>query len=351
VPAEEPPATAPASVVGLGDDVVPLPGELALLSRVALPLRSRRQRQAAVGYAIEDTIAEPLEAVHVVLGAELGPGEHLAVVVSRGVMDEWARRVGGRQRLVPDTLALPIPAEGTCAMRETSGRVLVRRADGTGYVAAAATVAAFWRADGSPQIVLYGGRLPDDVPIGATGLLPPRPDRELARFDLLRGPYARGADVRRAARRIGALVAAVLAAHAALVAADTVALRRIADAREAALRAELSARLPDLPASVPLDAAMRRVAPEGSAPVGGGFLPLMTRVSDALAPLAGQIASRSLAYDAEASALTISIEAADLATLQQAEESLRVQGLAVTSGVATTAEGLAKVQLVVGGAG
>jgi general secretion pathway protein L len=345
------PDAQPADEPGLGDDAVALPGELALLLRVPLPLRSHRRRQAAVGYAIEETIAEPLEAVHVVLGPELAPGEHLAVVVSRRVMDAWLPRVGGRQRLVPDVLALPVPAEGSSAVRETGGRVLARRADGTGYAASAAAFPAFWRADGSPPIVLFGGRLPDGVPVAATGLLPPRPDRELARFDLLRGAYARAAGGRRVARRVVAVLAAALVAHAGLLAADGYALRRLAAAHEAAVRSELAARLPDLPPSLPLDAALKRVTPDSAAPPGGGFLPLMTRVAEALSPASGEVSLKRLAYDAAGSALTVSIEAADLAALQRAEETLRLQGLAVTPGAATTAEGRAEVQLVIGGLG
>lgn len=344
-------ARPPSDGFDIDDDAVWLPGEHALLLRVPLPLRSHRQRLAAVGFAVEDTIAEPLESVHVVLGPELGPGEYLAVVVSRSVMDAWAPRASLRQRLVPDVLALPIPAEGSCAAREIGGRVLVRRADGTGYVASAATFEAFWRADGSPQLVLYGGHLPEGVPRGATGLLPPRADRGLAGFDLLRGPYARATDGRRVALWASVAVAATLAVQGALLAVDTYAIRRIADAREAAVRAEIAARLPELPPTFPLDAALRRVMPDAAAPAGGGFLPLATSVAEALSPVAAQLTLSALAFEAEDATLRISIEAADLATLQRAEAELRAGGLAVAPGAATTRDGRAEVELVIGGTG
>ena len=101
--------------------------------------RSHRQRQAAVGFAVEDLIAEPLEASHVVLGPELAPGEYLAVVVQpRASMDAWAARAerpaaagAGRARRCRSR------RRARCSVREADGRVLVRRADGTGYAARA----------------------------------------------------------------------------------------------------------------------------------------------------------------------------------------------------------------------
>ena len=207
VPAAKPRlAVVPKPGDGFGGDAAPLPGELALLLRVPLPLASHRQRQAAVAYAVEDLIAEPLEAVHVALGPELGPGEYLVAVVGRAEMEVWApqaKKAG--QRLVPDVLALPIPPEGSWSVREIAGRVLVRRPDGTGFVTRIDSFEAFWRIGSAPQIVLYGGNLPETVPAGATGLLPAAATDTTARFDLLQGPYARNGT---AWRRVGLRLAA-----------------------------------------------------------------------------------------------------------------------------------------------
>ena len=92
--------------VGLGADAVALPSELAHILRVPLPLVAHRQRQAAAGFAVEELIAEPLEASHVVLGPELRRGEYLVVVVAPREMAAWAGRaapgpgiVGARLRL------------------------------------------------------------------------------------------------------------------------------------------------------------------------------------------------------------------------------------------------------------
>ena len=263
-----------------------LPSELAHILRVPLPLAAHRQRQAAAGFAVEELIAEPLEASHVVLGPELGRGEYLVVVVAHREMAAWAGRAAPGQRLVPDVLALPVPAAGCCSVREAGGRVLVRRADGTGYATRAERLEAFWRADGAPQIVLYGGRLPEQVPVGAPGLMPAGPTPEAARFDLLQGAHARaGRGGRRVLTRLFAVIALALVAHGAVLAADTLALRRIAEARETALRSALSARVPDLPPSLPLNEALLRALPAAPA-ARGEFLPLLARVADVLSAAA-----------------------------------------------------------------
>ena len=150
--------------------------------------------------------------------------------------------------------------------------------------------------------------------------------------------------------RLAAVLALALAAHAAILGAETHALRGIADEREAVLRRELAARLGELPATVPLDAALLRALPQAEAVV-GGFLPLLAHVGEALEPLESEVAFRSLAYGAAEGSLAVMLEAPDLATLQRVEGDLAAAGLAVSAGVATTGEGAAEARYVIGGAG
>jgi general secretion pathway protein L len=335
---------------GLGTDALALASEDALLVRVVLPLASHRQRQAAVGFAIEDLIAEPLEVSHVVLGPELAPGEYLAVVVRHAVMADYAARASN-QRLVPDVLALPVPAPGSCSVREVNGRILARRADGTGFATRAAAFETFWQAEGAPKIVLFGGRLPDDVPVSASGLMPAGPTPEALATNLFQGRHARNAGTqRRALTRLGAVLAFALAAHAAILGVDTLALKEIARDREATLRAEIAARMPDLPETIPLDMALRRALPAEAGAQDDGFLRLLARVSEALQPVAGAIAVRDLAFDA-ADGLSLLVEAPDLVTLQRAEAELGAAGLLVSSGVATTGAGGAEARYMIGATG
>ncbi len=337
--------------VTLGPKALPFPGELALLLRVALPLASARQRQSAVGFAVEDLIAEPLDAVHVALGPELAPGEYLAVVVQRREMDVWAARAREQGlRLVPDTLGLPIPPEGTWSVREFGGRVLVRCADGTGFCTRIEALGAFWRASGSPQVVRYGGLLPEELPSGATGIMPAGSSKATAGFNLLQGRYAgENRAAHRLALRLACVALAGLLLHVAVLAVETVGLQRLAAARASELRAAIAEVAPELPADLPLDQAMRRALPV--ARPAGGFLPLLAEVATVLTPAGDQLAFRSLAYDAAGGGLALLVEGPDIATLQGVEADLIAAGLAVTAGAASVRGDRAEVRFVIGGPG
>ena len=63
-------------------------------------------------------------------------------------------------------------------------------------------------AEGMPLVVLYGGHLPEGIPVSAAGLMPPEPG-DAAGLDLLQGVYARGQDARAGLIRRLAIVAAV----------------------------------------------------------------------------------------------------------------------------------------------
>ena len=249
--------------------------------RVPLPLASHRQRQAAVGFAVEDLIAEPLEASHVVLGPELGPGEYLVVVVRARARWRSGRRARGRRAAAGARRARAAGAGrrrllGARGRRPGAGAA--RRRDRLRH-ARRAPSRRFWRADGAPQIVLFGGRLPERVPVGATG-----PDARRRRPRRRRASTCCRARYARAGRRPAAGADAARRGDrrwrwwrmARCSAPRRCALRRIAEAREAALRARaVGARCPDLPA----------VAAAGRGPAAGrcrrrrrprgGFLPLL----------------------------------------------------------------------------
>ncbi len=335
----------------LGPKALAFPGELALLVRMPLPLTTTRQRQSLVRFAVEDLIAAPLDAVHVALGPELGPGEYLVAVVQRDEMDAWAARTTEQGlRLVPDTLALPIPPEGAWSALELGGRVIVRCADGTGFCTRIETLGVFWRAAGSPQVLRFGGSLPDDMPSGATGIMPASPSKATAGFDLLQGPYApqrRG--VRRMASRLAIVACAGLLAHGGVLAVETAILQRLAAARETELRATIAEFAPGLPRDLPLDQAMRRALPVAGP--ASGFLPVLTDVAAALAPVGAQLEFRNLGFDAAGGSLSLLVEGPDIATLQSVEADLAAAGLDVTAGAASVSGDRAEVRFVIAGSG
>lgn len=340
-------------LAGLGPGAVAIPSEEVTLVRVPLPLSTHRQRQAAAGFAVEDMIAEPLDMVHVSLGPELASGEYLVAVVRRAKIEAWAAKIGpARNRLVPDVMVLPIPAPGSISVREVLGRVLVRRANGTGFATQADAFETFWRAEGTPQIVLFGGRLPEGLPVSATGLMPVTANPEALAFDLMQGQWRQGlGDGRKLALRLAAVLAVTLVAQIGILAAKTVALQRIAVEREAALYSQLLARVPGLPKDAPLDLALRRAMPPGQEAASSGFIPLAARVSEALLPKVGSISVRNMVFTAEDGTLAILVEGPDLATLQDVENNLAGAGLAAAPGVATTGDGTAEVRYVIGAKG
>lgn len=333
----------------VGADAVAIPSEFVHVLRAALPLPTQRQRRAAVGFAIEDQIAAPLEDTHVVIGPELAPGEYLVVAISHRDMEDWASWTPPGMRLTPDVLGLPVPAKGFCSVCEAQGRVLARRADGTGYATRAALFEAFWRADGAPQVVLYGGELPEGIPVGVTRLLPQGTPGPAAEFDLFQGVHARSLAPRAWRRRLVAIAALAVAAHAAIFAGDTIALARAAEAREAALRSAIAARVPGLPPGLPIDVALQRALPPPPAADAGGFLPLLAEVSRALAPLPG-LTLKSLGYRAD-DGLALVVQAPNLATLQRMEAALQALPVVATPGAAAIADGTAETTLLVRGLG
>jgi general secretion pathway protein L len=296
-----------------GPATVLVPAEQLRLLAVDLPLASRAKRIAALPFAIEDQIAEPLDSVHLALGAEIAPKRYLVAVVAHEVMVQWAALADeaglGHAAMVPDPLALPQPAQGGWAVDLASDRAVVRTAEGTGFAVPASLLLPAWEAAGRPRVTGYGADLPAEM--AATregGVTQGLAARLLApALDLRQGPYAR----RRAAvpdfwRRLGWIVAIGALAHTAIAAADTVMLRTIADRREADTRALAAMAAPGANLSGDLASSVTDLLPRGGGAPPDRFVPLVTRVSAALAPLSGSIAVRALNF--QANTLTIDLD-------------------------------------------
>ncbi|WP_197277357.1 type II secretion system protein GspL [Sphingomonas profundi] len=297
-----------------------VPGEDVLLLAVDLPLASAARRLEALPFAIEDRIADPIEAVHLAIGGEIGSRRYLVAVVRHAAMQGWIAGDGGAQAaLVPDVLALPMPAPATWTVDLRGARALVRREDGTGFALPAAQLEAVWRAAGRPPCHAVGEALapafgmPADPPAEA----PPGPT-----IDLRQGIYARA--LRRLEgpwRRVAIVIAIGLCGHLGLLMADTLALRRIADDRRDETRALIARAAPgqwggDDVMTVAMD--LLPASDRGAGPL----MPLLARASAGLAPLMPALAVRSIAFDAGAATLTLDLEARDAATLARAARAL-----------------------------
>lgn len=321
-----------------GPATVLVPTEAVRLLAVDLPIANRAKRLAALPFAIEDMIAEPIEAVHIAIGAELSPKRYLVAVVRHDRMVEWIARVedGGLDHaaLVPDALALPRPGEGEWAVDLGATRAVVRRGDGTGLAIPAPLLATAWAADGSPRATGYGAPLPE-VMAGATDALAVEPlgRRLLApAIDLRQGRYARR---RRSmpglARRFVQVAAIGILAHAGIATADTIALKRIAAERAADTRALVLEKAPG--ANIPDDNLAGAVAdllpqPGAGATGGNAFLPVITRISGALQPLQPAIATQAMTF--QGNVLTIDLEGADPALAGRVDQALKGAGVRAT---------------------
>ncbi|MBC7477934.1 MAG: hypothetical protein H7317_07545 [Pseudorhodobacter sp.] len=308
-----------------------LPTEQVLLLSAVLPPLSASHRRAAVGFAVEDRIAQPLEQVFVVLGPVVG-GAHVIAVVARGLV------AGAKARLLPDVLAVPVPEKGW-AVLISDARALVRLADGTGFAMSMADLMMVWRHAGSPEVLLCGGTLPEGMAAAGTLALQPI-GRAWARFDL------GGADqdgLLRLPRGIWALAGVlVLAAalHLGLIWADLGTERRMLAQREGALRMAMTAI--GQPDSGDLDADLGAALAAAEPVKQSGFLTVMVASSAALATVAG-VSVQGLSWGE--GALRLDLQAPDLAGLQAAEAALTAAGLAVQVGSAVNADGAAKVAM------
>jgi general secretion pathway protein L len=221
-----------------GPATILVPTEQVRLLGVDLPLASRGKRLEALPFAVEERIAEPLESVHLALGAEIGSKRYLVGVVRHDIMADWIARADaaglGHAAMVPDALALPLPPEGVWAVDLEGDRAVVRAGDGTGFALPAAMLRPAWEAAGRPPGIAHGAPLPAEMLLESAALDSPTLARRLSApaLDLRQGPYAR----RRSAmpnvwRRVAWIVALGAAAHAVIALADTVMLRVIADRR------------------------------------------------------------------------------------------------------------------------
>lgn len=325
-------------------NVTYLPGEDVLLLSVALPAMSLAQRRAAIGFAIEDNLAQPLDQVHVALGPRMVSGSWLVGVISRDLLAGITIPKG--HRLVPDTLTVPVP-DVDWAVLGQEGRVLVRLPDGTGFAADHGSVAQLWQMAGMPRILSYGGPLPQGMIVADNARLPNTADEVLASFDLRAGTRtAQGFRLSRGLALPLAVLAAFVSGHLLIAAADLVALNRIEANRAEQLRAVLAAS--GIPSGDDLSDAVSGALVAEEPPVQEAFLDLSTHIFATISDQSGQVSLRDLRYTVVQDSIVMTLEAATLETLQQIENTLLADGLSVQTGAATTKDGAAEVQMTVG---
>lgn len=333
----------------LPEGVIFVPTETALLLNVTLPKMAASQRKSAVQFAIEDRIAQPLDQVHVVLGPKVQDtgtsAAWLVAVISNAVMENHvATQPANTGAMLLDVLALQVPDEGAWSVLADRNRALVRLPDGSGFATTTAMLPIFWKAAGTPGIELLGGILPAEMPVAARPELRKLIDPSLLRFDLRSGRFGRpGAGWPKGARAIAVVLALAIAGHLSLLALDIVGLRRIAATQESALRLALEAA--GQPIVGDIESTLTAALAAQNQAVSSEFLPLLAQSFGAISPQSGQLQIRDLRFAEAQNALTLTIEAPDLAALQTAETAFAAAGLQVSAGAATTADGAAEAQM------
>jgi len=325
-----------------GPATILVPTESVLLLGVDLPFASRAKRLEALPFAIEDRIAEPLDAVHLALGAEIAPRRYLVGVVRHDCMAAWVDRAEaaglGQAALVPDALALPVPPEGEWAVDLLGSRAIVRAGDGIGFSVSAALLHQAWEAAGRPPALAYGEPLPAEMQLERRLPTPEPLARRLAApvLDLRQGRYARrSAAVSSNLRRLAWIVGIGAVAHAGIAAADTLMLRHIADKREAETRALVAQVAPGVAVGDDVALSVADLLPTTAAHRQSAFLPLVTRVSTALAPLSSAITVHAMGF--EGARLTMDIDNSEAGLQARVADALRGAGVnaQVTGGAGT----------------
>lgn len=120
--------------------VAVVPGERVTLHRVTLPMRSRAALVRALPFALEESLSEDIESLHIVAGKRDARGI-LAAVVAHRDMEAWLlglHAAGLEPRwMFPDSLLLPVAAPGVFSILPCSrGRCIVRAEDSEPVVVA-----------------------------------------------------------------------------------------------------------------------------------------------------------------------------------------------------------------------
>ena len=318
------------------DGVALAPAPDARLLVLHLPMKTAAARAKAAGYAAEPQLSEPVDAVHVAVGPSLGEDRYLCAAASHADMAAWIAELDASTEpapdLVPELCTLGVPEPGAWRVCEDDRGVRVRTPDGAGLVC---------RRDVCDQLAAAQGveRVAADLIDGAEALHRP--------VSLRTGAYARRSPAPRAAVGFLAGLAGCTAVLAfALLWVEIVGLSAVRDARldEARARVETlyGARASEALLADPVPA-LTRLAP-GAAET-PALESLMQAAGAALA--AGDGAVSLLALEFRDRALTVSLEASDLSSLQTVQADLRAAGLSLDPGPVSQTGGRAEMSLTI----
>jgi general secretion pathway protein L len=334
---------------GLTQVIAIVPAELVALHAIDLPVRSARQRAAALPFALEDAVGSALEHSHFAQCGTTAQGKTLAAVMDVATF-KTLRDISPDHALVPEQLLLApasVDPDGPAIWRayRQEDRVLVRVSDGSGFAVQSGMLAALWQVAEMPVIENYGAALPVGIDVVDHSQMPLPLNPRLFEGDLRQGVFQPPRGLARPLKWLAACLVVTVLGHLGLAAADSRAQRSLADHLQEQARGLLATHLPDARADDAPALIQRRLSAQHQPQRGSTFLPLMDRVSQTLLAQESAVQFRQLNWSEDA--LRLTLEAADLDALQQAEASLKNAGLRVTSGSATADAGAARAELTV----
>lgn len=116
--------------------VVLAPAEDIILAETRLQVRNKQQLLKAIPYALEDELAEDVEALHFALGTRQPDGSQPVAVVSRSRMDGWLEELKSANivphAILPELLCIPI-SDSSWSIVIDNERAIVRSADFAGF--------------------------------------------------------------------------------------------------------------------------------------------------------------------------------------------------------------------------
>ncbi len=296
-----------------------VPSEDCLLARVTVPPGNRQRLLKAVPYALEEHLAEDVEALHFSLGERDAEGRLAVAVVARAHMDRWLAELNEAgityRGLHPDLLLLPWQAD-RWSVTTLAEIALVRTGPADGFACDKDNLSDFLRlrlreAERPPEALdLY--LCPEPIALGDLGAAVPVTTRRCEHLlelgaqqsapppiDLAQGDYSpsrRWARLWRPWRLAAGLAALWLALHLLVLAWDNARL----EAERQALRAQIEAvyrqAFPDarkvVNPRVQMTRRLERLKAGGRSE--GDFLALLGRVAPILKRGGGEI--RSVRY-------------------------------------------------------
>jgi general secretion pathway protein L len=319
-----------------------LPGECVAMRALPAPPKGQGQFRAAVGYLLEDELAENLDHVHVA-PMRHPSGAGVALAVKKPVLEGWLEALsetGISPDVVTADFALLPMTPGRAVFVETADRV-IGAVGLSGFAMdrplADELVSSLIDDENISDIVVYGGSA-----IDAGGRQGVSVERRAALFDealfrtysaglqsapnLRQGPYRKRRDWRAAAgpwRRVAVLAAASLAALTLSTVAATMRDLRTADRLEEETRALHEAAFPDAAGADPRAHARQILAAGGGRPL---FLALTNNLADSVEENGGVEIDR-IRYNASRGDYSVNLRFRDISQFEALKRALASRGL------------------------